>query len=201
VSVPFGTLGTVVFRGGFGTANAFYEISKKRQAAYAKHQIIWGTDILEPVGSTPIEITLSIQFLRGYSTDPSGGILALETLMAAKTAVPLVIGGVPVGRGLLALFVVEQLDAKMKKFQGGTLIACDVTVRLMEDASPLSGAGIFGSLAQLGGSLLSGGGTNIQAMAGSFATTALGTIPSAKSLFSPAAGVLSKVAAVAIPHL
>lgn len=203
--IPFGILGTVVFVGGLGTSNAFHEISKKRRAAYARHQIISGVDVLEPVGDTPIEIDLSIQFLKHYSTDPSSGILQLETLMTTKVAVPLVIGGVPVGRGLLSLFAVEEVSAKMKKFQSGTLVATEVSVKLIEDATPLSfggfGGGLFGSLTQIGGALLSGAGANVKAIAGTLATTALGSIPSASSLFSPAAGVLSKVASVAIPTL
>jgi hypothetical protein len=200
MAIPFGILGTVVFTGGQGTSNAFHEISKKRKATYAKHQVIWGVDVLEPVGDSPIEIDLQIQFLRNYSVDPSLGLSMLETLMINKTAVPLIIGGVPVGRGLLSLFAVEEVSAKMKKFQSGTLVACDVSIKLLEDSSPLSGLGIFGSLVQMGGALLSGKGANIQAVAGTFASTALGAIPGASSLFSSAAGVLSKVAGVAIPH-
>lgn len=198
---PFGILGTVVFTGGLGASNAFHEISKKRRAAYARHQVIAGVDVLEPVGDTPIEVDLNIQFLRNYSTDPSSGILQLEALMLTKTSVPLVIGGVPVGRGLLSLFAVEEVSAKMKKFQSATLVAVDVSVRLIEDATPLTGFGIFGSLSQIGGALLSGAGANVQAIAGTFASSALGAIPSASSLFSPAAGVLSKVASVSIPRI
>jgi hypothetical protein len=198
--IPFGILGTVVFVGGLGSSNAFHEISKKRRASYARHQVISGVDVLEPVGDTPIEIDLSIQFLRSYSTDPSLGLLQLEALMATKVAVPLVVGGVPIGRGLLTLFAVEEVSAKMKKFQSGTWVAVDVSVKLIEDSSPFNLGGVFGSLFQLGGALLSGGGVNVQAVAGVFATSALGAIPSPTSLFSSAAGVLSKVAAVAIPH-
>ena len=62
--------------------------------------------------------------------------------MGTKVAVPLVIGGVPVGRGLLSLFAVEEVSAKMKKFQSGTLVAVDVSVKLVEDSSPLNIGGV-----------------------------------------------------------
>ena len=151
---PVGILGNIVFVGGLGSVFTFHSLSKKRQNAFAKHKIINGNDLIEDVGFNPIELDLSLRFYEPWTADPSLSLIALEALEDAKIPVPLLIGGVPVGRSVLTLFVIEEITSKMPKFKGSVLTVLDCSVKLLEYSNPLNIAGILGPLAQAGAAAL-----------------------------------------------
>jgi hypothetical protein len=145
-----GVLGPLVFVGGLGTTFTFHSLSKKRQNSFAKHKIINGNDLLEDTGVNPIEIDLAMRFYSPWTADPSVSLIALEALADAKVPVPLIVGGVPVGRQILTLFIVEEITSKMPKFVGPVLTVLDVGCKLCEYGNPLGLSGPLGSLAQAG---------------------------------------------------
>ena len=147
---PVGILGPLVFVGGLGTTFTFNSLSKKRQNAFAKHKIINGVDLIEDVGFNPIELELQCRFYEPWTADPSLSLIALEALEDAKIPIPLIVGGVPVGRQLLTLFVVEEITSKMPKFKGSVLTVLDCSIKLLEYSNPLSISGILGPLVQAG---------------------------------------------------
>jgi hypothetical protein len=136
--------------GGLGTAIAFHSISKINKQTFVKHRIIAANDLVEATGTDLIELTLDMHFHGPYTLAPSAGIAALEAVMAAKIPLPLIIGRIPVGRGLFSLFVIEAIDSKMTHFAGSGLAAADVTLKLLEYPNPL---GALGPLSALGGAL------------------------------------------------
>jgi hypothetical protein len=154
MSGPVGILGPIVFVGGLTTTFTFHDLSKKRSNSFAKHALINGTDLLEDTGSKPIELDLQLRFFQPYTADPSISLIELEALMESKIPVPLIIGGVPVGRGILTLFVIESIDSKMPKFVGSTLTILDLTVKLCEYSNPLSLSGPLSALAQAGAAIV-----------------------------------------------
>jgi hypothetical protein len=151
---PVGILGIIPFVGGLGTTFTVHEITKKRKNAFAKHRVINGNDLIEDVGFDPIELDLQMHFFKPWTFDPSLSLIALEGLMESKIPVPLIIGGTPVGRGLLTLFVIESIDSKMEKWHGASLAVLDCTVKLLEYGNPFSISGPLGILANAGASVV-----------------------------------------------
>jgi phage protein U len=151
---PVGILGPIVFLGGLGTTSTFSEITKKRSNSFAKHSIINGVDLLEDTGEKPIELNLQMRFFSPYTASPSISLIAIEALADSKTPVPLIINGCPVGRGILTLFVIEEITSKMVKFVGSELTILDITCKLCEYSNPISLSGPLSALAQVGESVI-----------------------------------------------
>jgi hypothetical protein len=91
-----------------------------------------------------------MHFHAPYTLAPSAALTSLEALMDAKVPVPLIIGSTPVGRGLLTLFVIEDISIKMSKFISSSLIIADIDVKLLEYPGALN---LSGPLSALGGAL------------------------------------------------
>lgn len=128
-----GVLGILPFLGGMGSTFTVHSVNKSNKQVYVKHSLINGLDLIESTGPEPIDISLSMKFIRGYTQDPAISILAVETLMAAQTPMTLVIGDIPVGRGFsLTLFVIESVTSKMTSFSGGSLAVAEIDVKLLE---------------------------------------------------------------------
>ncbi len=151
---PVGILGTIVFVGGLGTTSTFHELNKKRKNSFAKHRIINGLDLIEDTGFDPIELDLQMRFFSPYTQDPSISLILIEALADSKLPVPLIIDGCPVGRGILTLFVCEEITSKMPKFVGSQLTILDITIKLCEYSNPLNISGPLSALAQLGASVI-----------------------------------------------
>lgn len=143
-----GALGPIVFLGGLGTANTFHSINKSNKEGFVKHRVIQTTDLVESTGPDLIELTLDMHFHGPYTLAPSLGITALETVMHMRIPLPLIIGRVPVGRGVFTLFVIESVDARMTTFVGSGLAVAEVGVKLLEYPNPF---GHSGPLSALGG--------------------------------------------------
>jgi len=149
-----GVLGMIPFVGGLGSANTFKEISKSAKKSYVVHRIIGGTDIIEDCGFDLIDLTISMKWVYGYTLDPSAALIALEALMIASTPVPIIVDGVPLGRGALTLFVVESIESRMNKWKAGTLVELECSVKLKEYGNPFSIAGPLGALANTAGQVV-----------------------------------------------
>jgi hypothetical protein len=144
-----GVLGPIPFVGGFQRANTFKEISKSAKKSYVTHRIIGGADIVEDCGFDLIDLTLSMKWVYGYTMDPSAALIALEGLMNSSIAVPVIVDGVPLGRGLLTLFVVESIESRMTKWKASTLVELECSVKIKEYGNVFSIAGPLGILANM----------------------------------------------------
>ncbi len=151
---PVGVLGPIVFVGGLGGTFTFHDLTKKRKNSFAKHRLINGNDLLEDTGDDPIELDLQMRFFAPYTAPPSISLISLEALADSKIPVPLIIDGTPVGRGILTLFVIEEITSKMPKFVGGELTILDLTIKLCEYSNPLNISGPLSALAQAGAAAL-----------------------------------------------
>jgi hypothetical protein len=149
-----GVLGPIPFMGGLKRANTFHEISKSAKKAYVVHRILGGNDLVEDCGFDLIDLTLSMKWLYGYTMDPSAALIALEGLMNSSLPVPIIVDGVPLGRGALTLFVVESIASRMTKWKAGTLVALECSVKLREYGNPFSIAGPLGALANTAGQVV-----------------------------------------------
>ena len=69
--------------------------------------------VVEGVGTDLIELTLDCHFHGPYTLSPSLAIAALESVMHMRIPLPLIIGRVPVGRGVFTMFVIEAVDTRM----------------------------------------------------------------------------------------
>jgi Phage P2 GpU len=147
---PVGVLGPIVFLAGYRTVSTFHTINKKRQNSFAKHAIINGIDLIEDTGFKPLEVDLEMRFFNPYTMSPSLALIALEALMDAKIPVPLIVDGTPLGRGILTLYVIEDITSKMPKFVGSVLTILDINIKLLEYSNPLSLSGPLSALAQAG---------------------------------------------------
>jgi Phage P2 GpU len=141
-----GALGPIVFMGGQGTANLFHKITKVRKQNYVRHKIIMSNDIIESTGPEPIELTFSMIFFAPYTLSPSIGIMALETVMDLQIPLPLIIGSTPVGRGILTLFVIEEVQSNMDRFSDSALLHAEVNVKILEYPNPLANLGPLSAL-------------------------------------------------------
>jgi hypothetical protein len=149
-----GVLGPIPFQGGFKRANTFREISKSAKKAYVVHRILGGNDVVEDCGFDLIDLTLSMKWVYGYTMDPSAALIALEGLMNASIPVPIIVDGVPLGRGALTLFVVESVESRMTKWKGSTLVELECSVKVKEYGNPFSIAGPLGALANTAGQVV-----------------------------------------------
>jgi hypothetical protein len=174
-----GILGSVPFMGGFGSTNTVETVTKKRKEGFAKHQIIHGLDLIEGTGSSPIDLSLKMHFCTPYTLSPTVSVSALEALQAAKIPVPLFIGDTPVGRGLLTLFVIEEVGSNFKTWRKGSIAIAELDVKLLEYSNPLSIAGPLNAL--LGGGL-GGLGSGIASGIGTLLPGALNPFSAAQSL-------------------
>jgi hypothetical protein len=188
-----GALGPIIFQGGLGTTNTFHSISKINRQVFVKHRIIQSTDMVESTGSDLIELSLDMHFHGPYTIAPSAAIAALEAVMSLRIPLPLIIGRVPVGRGLLTLFVIESVDTKMSRWVGSGLAIADITVKLLEYPNPF---GSLGPLSALGGALpgLSGFVATLNNV--STIASAAGTIPGLGKLVAPVQSALGLTANV-----
>jgi Phage P2 GpU len=145
-----GILGVIPFVAGQGSMNTVKSLTKKRKNAFAKHRVINSGDLIEDTGFDPIDIELDIQLFKPWTMDPAASIAGYEALMDSKIPVPLIVGNTPVGRGLLTLWVIEEMDIQGKKWTGGALTLADIKLRLIEYSNPFGTLGPFGPLVSLG---------------------------------------------------
>jgi hypothetical protein len=180
--------------GGLRTTNTFHSISKTNKQTFVKHRVIQTTDLVEATGTDLIELTLEMHFHGPYTLAPSAGITTLESVMAMRIPLPLIVGRVPLGRGALTLFVIEAIDSKMSTFVGSGLAVADVSVKLLEYPNPL---GSLGPLSALGGALpgLSGivATLNNVANLGSGALSVTPRIPRLSGVTASASNIFSSI--------
>jgi hypothetical protein len=133
-----GCLGGLPFVAGRGSLFSPHAISKTYKNSWARHKILNGNDVLEDTGYEPIDLSIEMTFFAPWTFDPSSSLSMLEGFAAAKVPLPVILGGTPLGRGGLTVFVVEAVDSKMEKWAGSSLTVLHVTVKLCEFALPAS---------------------------------------------------------------
>jgi hypothetical protein len=169
-----GCLGPLPFIAGQGSLFSPTTISKSRKNSWARHKIMNANDRLEDTGTEPIELSIEMNFFAPWTFDPGSSLTMLEGFAESKTPMPCMLGTSPLGRGLLTLFVVESIEAKMEKWRGSRLTVMNVTVKLIEYALPPSPVGGFlsnplGSITSAVGGAVSGALGNV---AGAVTSTA-----------------------------
>jgi Phage P2 GpU len=133
-----GCLGPLPFVAGRGSLFSPHSISKTRKNSWARHKIMNANDVLEDTGVEPIEVTIEMTFFSPWTFSPAQSLPMLEGFAESKLPMPCILGNTPLGRGLLTLFVVEAVDAKMERWSGSNLTVMNVTVKLIEYALPPS---------------------------------------------------------------
>lgn len=142
--MPAGAFGPALFFGhGPLGITPLEEMEKQMKSRWAKHEIHLGMPLPEYLGPDLIEITLDMMFISPYTTSPSEAIGILE--LYANLAVPqfLILGTVPMGRGM-SQFVIEDLVERMTIIEaGGKVTSAKVKVKLCEYPSSLSSSLLF----------------------------------------------------------
>ena len=133
-----GVMGPLPFVAGKGSLFSPHSISKTYKNSWARHKILNGVDTLEDTGAEPIDLSIEMSFFSPWTFDPGSSLTMLEGFAAAKIPLPVILGGTPLGRGGLTVFVVEAVDAKMTKWSGTSLTVMSVTVKLCEFSLPAS---------------------------------------------------------------
>jgi hypothetical protein len=201
-----GCLGPLPFVAGQGSLFSPHSISKVRKNAWARHKIMNANDALEDTGTEPIELTIEMTFFSPWTFSPSASLTMLETFAESKLPMPCILGNTPLGRGLLTLFVVETVDAKMEKWSGSNLTVMHVTVKLIEYSLPPSPLMNFltnplGTLAGAAAGVVSG------AVSGAVSTVtgaiggAVSTVTGAASRFISSIGLPGPVGGQAVSGL
>jgi hypothetical protein len=134
----YGVLGALPFISGPGRVFTPYAVDVSRKNVWAKHKILNYNDVLEDVGVEPIETTLEMGFLIGWTLDPARSLMMLAGYMDAKIPAPCIVGNTPVGRGMGSMFVVESMSVKVTKFHGASPAVATASVKLIEYAAPPS---------------------------------------------------------------
>jgi Phage P2 GpU len=174
-----GCLGPLPFIAGQGSLFSPTTISKSRKNSWARHKIMNANDRLEDTGTEPIELSIEMNFFAPWTFDPGSSLTMLEGFAESKTPMPCMLGTSPLGRGLLTLFVVESIEAKMEKWRGSRLTVMNVTVKLIEYALPPSPVGGFlsnplGSITSAVGGAVSGALGNVAGAIGGKITSVVG---------------------------
>ena len=151
----YGILGELPFMSGLGSIFTPHAVDVSRKNSFAKHKILNSNDVLEDTGVEPLDVTLEMGFVIGWTLAPAKSVQMLSNYMDAKVPAPLIVGNVPVGRGIMSMFVVESMSVKVTKFVGANPAVATASVKLIEYApapSPLTSflsnpAGALGGVA------------------------------------------------------
>ena len=89
-----GSLGSVTFRVGYDQIRTFRDLSRKRAAKHAKHDVLEGRPRLQHTGRDLDALTLTVVLERmsAYDTSPDQGIDDLLEIVETGDEVPLVLG-------------------------------------------------------------------------------------------------------------
>lgn len=129
------------------------QIQKVSKTRWIEHMIHLGTPVSEFVGQDLDEITITMGFFRGYTTDPAVAFAVIDLLKSLGSPQFLILGASMMGG--LSKFVIQEVTQTIKTFDayGGFIIAT-ATLKLKQygDGQPtnaLLNAGIA-----LGGAIL-----------------------------------------------
>ena len=111
----------------------FEDMSKTQEARWADHEVHLSLPLSEFIGPNLSEIEFTMNFIQGWTMDPTLGIIAVETAINLSLPGPLIIGLKPMGRGM-SLFTIRSIVEKPKFFQpnNGSILAATIGVKLKE---------------------------------------------------------------------
>src|SRR6516162_11885250 len=99
----YGILGELPFMSGLGSIFTPHAVDVSRKNSFAKHKILNFNDVLEDTGVEPLDVTLEMGFVIGWTLAPAKSVQMLSGYMDAKVPAPLIVGNVPVGHGTMSI--------------------------------------------------------------------------------------------------
>jgi len=130
--VIVGLYGEIVFGIAAGQGFLIEELKESSRAKFVEHNILNSKPITEFVGLENDNVSLSMNFIAGYTTPPIVAIPLLQGLLRRPKAYPLLVGKRVIG-SLSSQFVLTEITCTYKYLTGdGTLMAADIDVSLKE---------------------------------------------------------------------
>ena len=127
-----GLYGEIVFGIAAGQGFLIEELKESSRAKFVEHNILNSKPITEFVGLENDNVSLSMNFIAGYTTPPIVAIPLLQGLLRRPKAYPLLVGKRVIG-SLSSQFVLTEITCTYKYLTGdGTLMAADIDVSLKE---------------------------------------------------------------------
>ena len=153
--MPSGAFGPAIVFGTSPSGLVPVELWEKRMSSrWAKHEIHLGMPLPEFMGPDLTEIDTEMCFISPYTTEPQTAIELLEFYLNLSAPQFLILGAVPVGRGM-SQFVVKEISETYRIIEAnGRVTSARVRVKLMEYPSSLSNNLLFNTAIQTLGSFL-----------------------------------------------
>jgi phage protein U len=130
--VIVGLYGKIVFGIAAGQGFLIEELKESSRAKFVEHNILNSKPITEFVGLENDNVSLSMNFIVGYTTPPIVAIPLLQGLLRRPKAYPLLVGERVIG-SLSSQFILTEITCTYKYVNGdGTLMAADIDVSLKE---------------------------------------------------------------------
>jgi phage protein U len=130
--VIVGLYGKIVFGIAAGQGFLIEELKESSRAKFVEHKILNSKPITEFVGLENDNVSLSMNFIAGYTTPPIVAIPLLQGLLRQATSHPLLVGGRVIG-SLSSQFALTEVTCTYKYLTGaGVLMAADIDVSLKE---------------------------------------------------------------------
>jgi phage protein U len=127
-----GIYGPIIFGRTQGRIMTFEDIDKKYSGRFTSHLVHLRKPLLEWAGNDLVEITMRVHLNSSWCGDPNRLLMQWHFLHENALAMPLIVGGKPMGPGL-SLFVITELQEKHKHWlKGGRLIAVELEVTFKE---------------------------------------------------------------------
>ncbi|MDR2891590.1 MAG: phage tail protein [Deltaproteobacteria bacterium] len=172
-----GSLGPVIFKVSHEQIRTFRDLSRRRSAKSAKHDVLNGLPRLQHTGRDLDEISLTVVLERmsGHDYSPDASITALLEIIETGNEVPLMLG-----LNYAGLWFVQSVNPTHKIVQNGSTWRAEVAVSLIEyDLTPsleaYAGAAAYALRGQAGDTALAAVSSAVGEVAGmnEFAATAL----------------------------
>jgi len=130
--VIVGLYGKIVFGIAAGQGFLIEELRESSRAKFAEHEILNSKPITEFLGLENDNVSLSMNFVVGYTMPPIVAIPLLQGLLRQPKAYPLLVGKRVIG-SFSSQFVLTEVTCTYKYLTGaGTLMAADIDVSMKE---------------------------------------------------------------------
>lgn len=153
-----GIYGVIQFGKAQGRIHTFHEIERKYTGRFTSHMVHLRKPLLEWAGNDLVEITMKVNINASWAGDPIPLLAQWHFFHENALAMPLIVGGKPMGPGL-SLFVITELKETHKHWlRGGKLIAVELEATFKEYIA--FSEGLFAALGipGFGGSFIGSGG-------------------------------------------
>lgn len=125
-----GSLGTVIFVTSENYLRTFSGLKVSRKASYSGHKIIGRSELLEFTGIDAATCSFTVSFSAQFGLNPLKELTALRDMQTNHEAVPFVLAGEVIGRGL---WFVESVDAEIETVDAdGFVLSAKASLTLKE---------------------------------------------------------------------